>query len=109
MTQAADLLIYMNVERQLPNQCCRQADEHDHADRYLHCKHQRSILAYIGTLTTSRQHWHGFFQHGTNWADGVPFLNQCPIVSGNSFLYNFNAPDQAGKDLIYVNCESLSI
>nr|AAW28937.1 laccase B [Trametes sp. 420] len=47
-------------------------------------------------LTATSIHWHGFFQHGTNWADGVPFLNQCPIVSGNSFLYNFNVPDQAG-------------
>ncbi|KAJ3884646.1 laccase lcc6 [Lentinula edodes] len=24
------------------------------------------------------------------------FINQCPIAAGNSFLYNFNVPDQAG-------------
>nr|ADK13091.1 laccase [Trametes gibbosa] len=41
-------------------------------------------------------HWHGFFQHGTNWADGPAFVNQCPIASGHSFLYDFQVPDQAG-------------
>nr|ABN13592.1 LAC2 [Polyporus brumalis] len=47
-------------------------------------------------LTATTIHWHGFFQKGTNWADGPAFVNQCPISTGNSFLYNFNAPDQAG-------------
>ncbi|KAL4252548.1 Laccase [Abortiporus biennis] len=47
-------------------------------------------------LKTTTIHWHGFFQKGTNWADGPAFVNQCPIASGDSFLYNFNAPDQAG-------------
>ncbi|KAJ3485885.1 hypothetical protein NLI96_g4634 [Meripilus lineatus] len=47
-------------------------------------------------LKTTSIHWHGFFQHGTNWADGPAFVNQCPIASGNSFLYDFNVPDQAG-------------
>ncbi|OCH92436.1 laccase 1 [Obba rivulosa] len=47
-------------------------------------------------LKTTSIHWHGLFQHGTNWADGPAFVNQCPIASGNSFLYNFNVPDQAG-------------
>ena len=43
------------------------------------------------------KHWHGFFQKGTNWADGPAFVNQCPIASGNSFLYDFQVPDQSGK------------
>ncbi|CAL1714469.1 unnamed protein product [Somion occarium] len=47
-------------------------------------------------LKTTTIHWHGFFQAGSNWADGAAFVNQCPIASGNSFLYNFNAGDQAG-------------
>ncbi|KAK7045836.1 laccase, multicopper oxidase, benzenediol:oxygen oxidorectuctase [Paramarasmius palmivorus] len=42
------------------------------------------------------QHWHGFFQKTTNWDDGVAFVNQCPIAKGDSFLYDFNVPDQAG-------------
>ncbi|THH32865.1 hypothetical protein EUX98_g1350 [Antrodiella citrinella] len=47
-------------------------------------------------LTGTSIHWHGFFQKGSNWADGVSSVTQCPIISGNSFDYNFNVPDQAG-------------
>nr|AYR00606.1 laccase H [Lenzites betulinus] len=47
-------------------------------------------------LKTTTIHWHGLFQAGTNWADGPAFVNQCPIASGNSFLYDFTVPDQAG-------------
>ncbi|KAI0673731.1 laccase [Trametes maxima] len=47
-------------------------------------------------LKTTSIHWHGFFQEGTNWADGPAFVNQCPIASGHSFLYDFHVPDQAG-------------
>ncbi|KAI0756312.1 laccase [Daedaleopsis nitida] len=47
-------------------------------------------------LKTTSIHWHGFFQKGTNWADGPAFINQCPIASGHSFLYDFQVPDQAG-------------
>nr|ALE66817.1 laccase A [Antrodiella faginea] len=47
-------------------------------------------------LKSTSIHWHGFFQHGTNWADGPAFVNQCPITTGHSFLYNFHVPDQAG-------------
>ena len=43
------------------------------------------------------QHWHGLFQRGTNWADGPAFVTQCPITSGESFLYNYRVPDQAGE------------
>ncbi|KIL57545.1 multicopper oxidase [Amanita muscaria Koide BX008] len=47
-------------------------------------------------LTNTSIHWHGFFQEGTNWADGPVGVNQCPITSGNSFLYQFSVPGQAG-------------
>nr|ACL93462.1 Lac1 [Cerrena unicolor]AEQ35306.1 laccase [Cerrena unicolor] len=47
-------------------------------------------------LKSTSIHWHGFFQKGTNWADGPAFVNQCPITTGNSFLYDFQVPDQAG-------------
>lgn len=42
------------------------------------------------------KHWHGLFQAGSSWADGPVGVNQCPIAPGNSFLYDFNVPDQAG-------------
>ncbi|KIL62859.1 multicopper oxidase [Amanita muscaria Koide BX008] len=47
-------------------------------------------------LTTTSVHWHGLFQSGTNWADGPVGVTQCPIIPGNSFLYQFSVPDQAG-------------
>ncbi|KXN80968.1 Laccase-4 [Leucoagaricus sp. SymC.cos] len=40
-------------------------------------------------------HWHGIFQHGTNFMDGTSGVTQCPIAPGNSFLYDFRA-DHAG-------------
>ncbi|KAI3606344.1 laccase [Moniliophthora roreri] len=46
-------------------------------------------------LQSTSIHWHGFFQKTTNWDDGVPFVNQCPIAKGDSFLYDFDVPDQA--------------
>ncbi|TDL18677.1 laccase [Rickenella mellea] len=47
-------------------------------------------------LQSTSIHWHGFFQNGTNWADGPSFVNQCPIAANNSFLYNFTVPTQTG-------------
>ncbi|KAG1739158.1 laccase [Suillus paluster] len=41
-------------------------------------------------------HWHGIFQNGTNYADGVAFVTQCPIAQNDSFLYTFEAQNQAG-------------
>ncbi|KAI0782841.1 laccase 1 [Abortiporus biennis] len=47
-------------------------------------------------LKSTSIHWHGLFQAGTNWADGPAFVTQCPITTNDSFLYNFQVPDQAG-------------
>ncbi|CDO69696.1 Laccase [Trametes cinnabarina] len=47
-------------------------------------------------LTATSIHWHGLFQHESNWADGTAFVTQCPITNDDSFLYNFRVPDQAG-------------
>ncbi|KAF8260114.1 Cupredoxin, partial [Lactarius quietus] len=41
-------------------------------------------------------HWHGIFQKGTNYVDGVASVTQCPLVPGESFLYKFNVFDQTG-------------
>ncbi|THH10066.1 hypothetical protein EW146_g8484 [Bondarzewia mesenterica] len=41
-------------------------------------------------------HWHGIFQRTTNWADGPAFVNQCPIIPGHSFSYNFSTFEQTG-------------
>ena len=42
------------------------------------------------------QHWHGLFQATTTASDGVAFVSQCPIIPGNSFVYNFTVPGQSG-------------
>ncbi|PIL23727.1 transporter [Ganoderma sinense ZZ0214-1] len=47
-------------------------------------------------LKSTSIHWHGLYQRSSNWADGVAFVNQCPIASDNSFLYDFEARNQAG-------------
>ncbi|KAH0556122.1 hypothetical protein GP486_005944 [Trichoglossum hirsutum] len=36
-------------------------------------------------------HWHGLLQTGTPYMDGVPGVTQCPIPSGQSFTYTFQA------------------
>ncbi|KZP16284.1 multicopper oxidase [Athelia psychrophila] len=41
-------------------------------------------------------HWHGIYQRGTNYNDGVASVTQCPIIPENSYQYNFSVPDQAG-------------
>ncbi|CAG8768208.1 31506_t:CDS:2, partial [Racocetra persica] len=42
-------------------------------------------------------HFHGFFQRGTNWYDGVPGQTQCPIPDNTTFIYNFTVPDQSAQ------------
>ncbi|KAG9315382.1 laccase [Chiua virens] len=41
-------------------------------------------------------HWHGVFQKGTNFADGVSWVTQCPIQQQKSFFYQFNPVGQTG-------------
>ncbi|XP_056008379.1 uncharacterized protein LOC125665694 [Ostrea edulis] len=36
-------------------------------------------------------HWHGMFQNGTPWMDGVSMVTQCPILPGQMFTYEFRA------------------
>lgn len=47
-------------------------------------------------LRSTSIHWHGIFQRGSAYADGPVGVTQCPITPGNSFLYDFRVPDQAG-------------
>ncbi|KAJ7097240.1 laccase [Mycena belliarum] len=47
-------------------------------------------------LRSTSIHWHGFFQRNSSWADGPPFVTQCPIAANHSFLYDFKARKQAG-------------
>ncbi|KAJ8770166.1 hypothetical protein K2173_011501 [Erythroxylum novogranatense] len=41
-------------------------------------------------------HWHGVRQLRTGWSDGPAYITQCPIQTGQSFLYNFTLTGQRG-------------
>nr|AAK37829.1 laccase [Pinus taeda] len=41
-------------------------------------------------------HWHGIRQLRTGWADGPAYITQCPIQTGQTFVYNFTITGQRG-------------
>ncbi|KAL8191612.1 hypothetical protein R6Q57_028343 [Mikania cordata] len=41
-------------------------------------------------------HWHGIRQLRTGWADGPAYITQCPIQTGQSYIYNFTIVGQRG-------------
>ncbi|KAG9454645.1 hypothetical protein H6P81_007549 [Aristolochia fimbriata] len=41
-------------------------------------------------------HWHGIRQLQSGWADGPAYVTQCPIQTGQSYVYNFTITGQRG-------------
>ncbi|KAL3614067.1 Laccase-11 [Castilleja foliolosa] len=41
-------------------------------------------------------HWHGIKQYRNGWADGPAYVTQCPIQTGQSYIYDFNVTQQRG-------------
>ncbi|XP_060202216.1 laccase-4 isoform X2 [Lycium barbarum] len=41
-------------------------------------------------------HWHGVRQLRSGWADGPAYIAQCPIQTGQSYVYNFTITGQRG-------------
>ncbi|KGN58859.1 laccase-17 [Cucumis sativus] len=41
-------------------------------------------------------HWHGVRQRRSGWADGPAYVTQCPIQTGQSYVYNFTVDGQRG-------------
>ncbi|XP_062011342.1 laccase-17-like [Rosa rugosa] len=41
-------------------------------------------------------HWHGIRQLRSGWADGPAYVTQCPIQTGNSYVYNYTIVGQRG-------------
>ncbi|XP_059300544.1 laccase-2-like [Lycium ferocissimum] len=41
-------------------------------------------------------HWHGIKQLRSGWADGPAYITQCPIQTGQSYVYNFTITGQRG-------------
>ncbi|KAK9290329.1 hypothetical protein L1049_008496 [Liquidambar formosana] len=41
-------------------------------------------------------HWHGIRQLQTGWSDGPAYITQCPIQTGQTYVYNFTIVGQRG-------------
>ncbi|OVA17825.1 Multicopper oxidase [Macleaya cordata] len=41
-------------------------------------------------------HWHGIRQLRSGWADGPAYVTQCPIQTGQTYVYNFTIIGQRG-------------
>ncbi|KAK4273391.1 hypothetical protein QN277_021804 [Acacia crassicarpa] len=41
-------------------------------------------------------HWHGIRQLQSQWSDGPAYITQCPIQTGQSYIYNFTIIGQRG-------------
>ncbi|KAL7599462.1 hypothetical protein Lser_V15G23247 [Lactuca serriola] len=41
-------------------------------------------------------HWHGIRQLRSGWADGPAYITQCPIQTGQSYVYNYTVIGQRG-------------
>ncbi|XP_065853223.1 laccase-4-like [Euphorbia lathyris] len=41
-------------------------------------------------------HWHGIRQLRSGWADGPAYVTQCPIQTGQSYVYKFKVTGQRG-------------
>ena len=72
------------------------------------------IIVEVKNLMTSESttlHWHGQHQNDNPYMDGTPFVQQCPILPGQTFIYDFVAKtpgthfwhSHVGKYLITIN------
>ncbi|EGG08312.1 multi-copper oxidase laccase-like protein [Melampsora larici-populina 98AG31] len=52
-------------------------------------------------------HWHGIWQKGTPWMDGVSGVTQCPIPAGASFTYSFKLDGQFGTFWYHAHSQNL--
>ncbi|KAJ7545412.1 hypothetical protein O6H91_09G118700 [Diphasiastrum complanatum] len=41
-------------------------------------------------------HWHGVRQILSGWADGPAYITQCPVQTGQSYVYNYTLTKQSG-------------
>lgn len=52
----------------------------------------QKVIVHVHNLLLSDSvtiHWHGLHMKGTPWMDGVGWISQCPIASGQTFTYEF--------------------
>ncbi|GFG33407.1 hypothetical protein Cfor_01834 [Coptotermes formosanus] len=60
------------------------------------CLGDRIIIDLRNNLAGSQLtiHWHGVFQQGTQYMDGVPMVTQCSVLEGDVFRYDFLANNE---------------
>ncbi|KAA1093210.1 laccase, multicopper oxidase, benzenediol:oxygen oxidorectuctase [Puccinia graminis f. sp. tritici] len=52
-------------------------------------------------------HWHGIYQNGSQWMDGVSGVTQCPQQPGTTFTYQFTVNNQFGTFWYHAHYEAL--
>ncbi|KAL2336992.1 hypothetical protein Fmac_011438 [Flemingia macrophylla] len=64
----------------------------------LYAREDDTVLVKVRNLVNHNVtiHWHGIRQLRTGWADGPAYITQCPILPGQSYLYNFTITGQRG-------------
>nr|ACX54563.1 laccase 15 [Reticulitermes flavipes] len=60
------------------------------------CLRDRVIVDITNNMAgrTTSIHWHGVFQKGSQYMDGVPMVTQCTIHEGDTFRYDFIANNE---------------
>lgn len=53
-------------------------------------------MKWVGERCFDGSNRHGIRQIRTGWADGPAYITQCPIQTGQTFLYNFTVTGQRG-------------
>ncbi|PON57613.1 Laccase [Trema orientale] len=57
----------------------------------------RVVVKVVNHVTNNVSfHWHGIRQLQSGWADGPAYITQCPIQTGQSYVYNFTIVGQRG-------------
>ncbi|OAA67579.1 L-ascorbate oxidase [Cordyceps fumosorosea ARSEF 2679] len=62
------------------------------------CNDGDTIIVHVHNqaVNATAIHFHGLFQHGTNFMDGTVGVTQCPIAPRSSFTYTFTVRGQSG-------------
>ncbi|XP_023021671.1 uncharacterized protein [Leptinotarsa decemlineata] len=57
------------------------------------CLGDRIVVDVVNKMTSesTTMHWHGIHQKETPYADGVPYVAQCPTLPYDTFRYSFDA------------------
>ena len=66
----------------------------------------QKVVVHVHNLLLSDSvtiHWHGLHMKGTPWMDGVGWISQCPIGSGQTFSYEFKVNCARARKIMTTN------